>query len=122
MPVTWAFRGSVLTLALSAVVTNEEIERAIGEAVANAPRRSAMQLLWDARESQTPVSSDDIAWRFELVSSLGERGILSRVALLLRNEHRLILEIARQQLPKALRAIECEVFTDASQAAKWLEG
>lgn len=29
-----------------------------------------------ARSTETPLSSDDLAWRIELVSSLGERGAI----------------------------------------------
>jgi hypothetical protein len=122
MPVTWGFRGHVLTLSVIGVVTNQEIERAFDEAVANAPRRSDLRLLWDARASQTPVSADDMDWRFRLVAALAARGILSRAALLVLSEHLSLLDIARRQLQNALPAIQSEVFTESAKALAWLEG
>jgi hypothetical protein len=121
MPATWGFRGPVFTLTVIGVVTNEEIAQAFEEAVANAPSRSDLRLLWDARASLTPVSSDDMAWRFRLVSSLAERGILSRAALLVRTEHLALLQLARAQLRNALPVIESEVFTEPAEALAWLE-
>jgi hypothetical protein len=106
MPVTWDFRGLVFMLSVIGVVTNQEIERAFAEAVANAPSKTGLRLLWDASASLTPVSSDDMAWRFDLVSSLAERGILFRAALLVRKEHRLILELFRGQMQKALPSVQ----------------
>ena len=121
MPVTWGFRGLVVMLSVIGVVTNQEIEQAFDEAVANAPSRSDLRLLWDARASLTPVSSDDMAWRFWLVSSLAKRGILSRAALLVRSEHLTLRELARAQLQKALPAIQSEVFTEPAEALAWLQ-
>jgi stage II sporulation SpoAA-like protein len=121
MPVAWGFRGLVLTLSVIGVVTNEEIEQAFDEAVANAPSRSDLRLLWDARATLTPVSSDDMTWRFKLVSALAARGILSRAALLVRSDQLTLLELARAQLQKTLPAIESEVFTDLPEALAWLE-
>jgi SpoIIAA-like len=121
MPVTWQFRGAVLVLAVSGVVTNQEIEVTIGEAVASAPCQRGMRLLWDARKSQTPISSLDMVWRFELLASLGERGVFSRGALLLRQEQRQLLELGRLETSKALRTLESYVFTDESEALAWLE-
>lgn len=121
MPVTWDFRGLVIVLSVIDVVTNQEVERAFAEAVANAPSKTGLRLLWDASASLTPVSSDDIAWRFELVSSLAERGVLFRAALLVRREHRLILELFRTQMQKAMPSVQSEVFTEAAEALVWLE-
>jgi len=102
MPVTWESRGLVLILSVTGVVTNQEIEQAFAEALAKSPSRSDLRLLWDARASLTPVSSDDMAWRFELVSSLAERSILSRAALLVGSEHLTLRELARAQIQNAL--------------------
>jgi hypothetical protein len=121
MPVTWHFRGPVLMLSVVGVVTNQEIEQAFADAVAHAPSQTGLRLLWDASASLTPVSSDDIGWRFALVSSLAERGILFRAALLVRSEHRLILDLFRAQMQKAMPAVESEVFTEPAEALVWLE-
>lgn len=123
MPVTWEFRRAVLWLSVTGVVTNQEIELAVSEALTNAPYRSDMRLLWDARQTQTPVSSGDMAWRFDLVSSLAERGLISRAALLLESHDRALFELSRLEIQKALwAAIPCDVFADASEAVAWLEG
>jgi hypothetical protein len=122
LPVTWEFRGAVLKLSVIAEVTNQEIESAISEALANAPYPSDMRLLWDARETQTAVTSSDMAWRFDLVLSLAERGIVSRAALLLGGHHRATFDFSRAEMQKALSPLPCEVFADAAEALAWLEG
>jgi hypothetical protein len=122
MPVRWDFRGAVLTLSISGVVTNREIEQAIDAALASAPSRSGLRLLWDARATEGPLSSDDLAWRIEAVASLGERGVLCRAALLARIEQRASLAIWGKEGPKALRALEFGLFTDETEAGAWLAG
>jgi hypothetical protein len=123
VPVKWELRGSVLWLSIVAVVSNEEIELALADALASAPDRRGLRLLWDARESQTPLSSADMAWRFDLVSSLAERGLVTRAALLLVSRERALFELSRQEMQKALGAgLPSDVFTDASAALAWLEG
>ena len=121
MPVTWKFREAILVLRVCGVVTNREVESAFAQAFANAPSQSGLRLLWDARESQTPVSSEDVAWRCQLVSSLGERGVLSRAALLLRPDQQAFLEFGRLQLWKALQPVEGATFSDEAEALAWLD-
>jgi len=121
MPVSCQFRSGVLVLAVSGVVTNQEIDVTLAEALATAPCQKGMRMLWDARRSQTPISSSDMAWRFALLSSLGERGIVTRGALLLRPEQRQLLELGRLETSRALRTLESSVFTDESEAIAWLE-
>jgi hypothetical protein len=121
VPVSWEYRGSLLTLSVRDVVTNQDIELAMNDAIANAPSQSGIRLLWDARETLTPVSSDDVWWRFDLISALAERGVLSRACVLFRSEQRQMVDLVRPQLLWAIPAIPCEAFTDASVAAAWLE-
>ena len=121
MPVTWRFRGTVLWLSVSGVVTNAEIEAAFAEAVAGAPQQRDVRLLWDARATQTPVTAEDVAWRYELVSSLAERGVLSRAALLVRPDQTVFLELGRQELWKALPSLESDTFADEAEALAWLD-
>jgi hypothetical protein len=87
-------------------VTNEEIAAAFAQALASWADRSGMRLLWDSRRSQTPVSAVDMAWRFALVSSLGQRGQLRRVAWLLRPGQRHLREPGLKEMGHALSAIE----------------
>ena len=121
MPVTWKFRETILMLRVCGVVTNREVESAFAAALANAPSQSGMRLLWDARESQTPVSSEDVEWRFRLVSSLGERGVISRAALLLRADQRAFLEFSRLELWRTLLPVEGATFSDEAEALAWLD-
>ena len=121
MPVTWKFHEAILMLRVCGVVTNREVESAFAAALANAPSQSGMRLLWDARESQTPVSSEDVEWRFRLVSSLGERGVLSRAALLLRADQRAILEFSRLELWRTLLPVEGAAFSEEAEALEWLD-
>ena len=121
MPVTFTCEDAILTLSVRGVVTNEEIASAFAQALASSPGRSGMRLLWDSRRSQTPVSADDMAWRFELVSSLGERGLFQRVAWLLRPEQQELRELGLMEMNKALSAIEASAFTDEAEALAWVK-
>jgi hypothetical protein len=121
MPVAWDFRGAVLTLTVTGDSTNQEIGQAMGAAVANAPSRSGIRLLWDARASVSPLSSDDLAERIGLVSSLAERGVVCRAGLLGRAEQRASIAIWEKEGPKALRGLEFRLFTDETAARAWLE-
>ena len=122
MPVRWGFRGPVLTLSVSGVVTNPEIELAMKDALANAPSQGGIRLLWDARETLTPMTTDDLRWRFKLVSALAQRGALTRACVLFRSEQQQIVALVRPQFALAIPGVPCEAFTDASEAAAWLEG
>jgi len=121
MPVTWKFRETILMLRVCGVVTNREVESAFAAALAKAPSQNGLRLLWDARESQTPVSSEDVEWRWRLVSSLGERGVLSRAALLLRPDQQVFLELGRLELWKALQPVDGATFSDEAEALAWLD-
>jgi hypothetical protein len=121
MPVTWKFRDTILMLRVCGVVTNREVESAFIAALAKAPSLRDMRLLWDARETQTPLTSEDVEWRCQLVSSLGERGVLSRAALLLRAEQQVFLELGRLELWKALQPVEGAAFADEAEALAWLD-
>lgn len=121
MPVTWEFRGRVLILSVSGIVANQEIDLAMGEALATAPYRSGIRLLWDARATETPVSADEVEWRIGLVSSLADRGFICRAALLGRSEQRASIPIWEAEGPKALRGLGFRLFTNESEALVWLE-
>ena len=77
MPVEWELRGGVLILIFSGMVEREEIEGALAAALSDPRSRPRLGLLWDGRSSQTPLSADDLDWRFGLVSSLAERGLVA---------------------------------------------
>jgi hypothetical protein len=121
MPVTWKFRETVLVLRVCGVVTNREIESAFAQAFAKPPAPSGLRLLWDARETQTPLTAEDVEWRCQLVSSLGGRGVLSRTALLVRPEQQAFLELGRLELWKALQPVEGAAFSDEMEALAWLD-
>lgn len=121
MPVRWEIRGTLLILAFSGVVEREEIERAVAEALADPRSGRDMGLLWDARRSQTPVSTDDLAWRFDLVSSLCERGLVSRVGLLLTERWRTTLEYVQAEARRMVPGLRAGVFVDEAEARAWLE-
>ena len=120
MPVAWTFREGVLALSVSGVVSNREVEAAIAEALTGVRLRTGTPLLWDARKTETPLTAEDISWRFDLVTSLAKRGLISHGALLVRNEPSSLLEMSRTELRKALGSFRCEVFTDESDALAWL--
>ncbi len=121
MPVRWEVRGALLVLAFSGVVEKKEIEGALAAAFADPRSQRSMRLLWDARQSETPVSTDDLAWRFALVSSLAERGHIDRVALLLTERWQATLDYLRDEAPRIVPQLPAGVFTDEADALAWLE-
>lgn len=121
MPVTWEYRGTLLVVSIIGVIQNQEIEQAFGEALSDSRSGSGLRLLWDARRSETPVTSDDVAWRLELVSSLAKRGHFSRGALLGRGELGALFPIWLTELPKMAQVVPFRAFTDESEALAWLE-
>ena len=121
MPVQWELRGALLILVFSGVVEKEEIERALAVALSDSRCRPGMRLLWDARSSQTPVSAEDLSWRFELVSALAERGSVCRVALLVTERWRATLDYLRVEAPRVMPGLPAGVFTDEAEALAWLE-
>jgi hypothetical protein len=121
MPVTWEFRGKLLVLSVAGIVENSEIERAFDQALADPRCGPGIRLLWNASRSQTPVSAADVKWRLGLLSSLADRGILARVALLGRVDQRSTIAIGRSAVMEKALAAESAVFTDESDAVVWLE-
>ena len=122
MPLSWRFRGAVLVVTESGLISNDEIERVIlRDALSSPPARDAVRVLWDARPSESPLTSEDVDWRGQVMRLLGEHGHLSRFALVVRPEQRLTLEIGRSQLPRAVSPLSFGVFTEQHDALGWLE-
>jgi hypothetical protein len=121
VPVGWEYRGAVLVLSFTGVVEREDIEGALDGALSDPRCRPALGLLWDARRSETPVSADDIAWRFDLVSSLADRGLVSRAALLVSSDWSLMFEHFRFDMQRAFHNLQVDAFTDDAAALAWLE-
>jgi len=122
MPVLWDIREGILALSLTGQFTNGDIEQAVQEAAVDDRFRPGMRLLWDPRSSQTPMSSADLQWRIGLVSDFARRGLLSRLALVLRPDQRLSFEIFTNEAAKQLDVVPIRAFTDVSEAIVWLEG
>jgi hypothetical protein len=80
-----------------------------------------MGLLWDGRTSQTPLSADDLSWRFELVSSLAERALVSRAAVLVTEAWRATLDYFRSEAARIVPGLRLEMFVDEAEALAWLE-
>jgi len=121
MPIAWEFRSTLLAVTETGLVPNREIQRAfLGEALSDARSGPGTRVLWDARESETPLSAEDVAWRTETLSSLAQRGVLSRFALILRADQRDSLALGRSQMPKAVHPLQFGVFTQESEALAWL--
>jgi hypothetical protein len=55
------------------------------------------------------------------VSSLGERGVLSRAALLLQSDQQAFLEFSRLELWRSLLPVEGTTFSDEAEALAWLD-
>ena len=121
MPVEWELRGAVLILVFSGIVEREEIEAALAAALSDPRSRPRMGLLWDGRTSQTPLSADDLSWRFELVSSLAERALVSRAAVLVTEGWRATLDYFRSEAARIVPGLGLEMFVDEAEALAWLE-
>ena len=121
MTVRWEVRQCVLILIFAGVVEREEIEAAVASALADPRCAGGVGLLWDGRLSQTPLSTDDLTWRFEMVSSLVERGVVRRAAVLLTEGWRATLDYFRAEATRIAPGFHLEMFTDESEAIAWLE-
>jgi hypothetical protein len=119
MPVQWRLRGRVLILVFSGIVERKEIEAALAAALAQSP--GVVGLLWDGRLSQTPLSADDLDWRFDLVSSLTERGLVGCAAVLVTEHWRATLDYFRIAASRMRAGLRLEIFTDEAEALAWLE-
>jgi hypothetical protein len=122
MAVTWEYRQSLLAVRLAGVYPNEEVARAIDEALSDPRFGPATRLLMDGRESQTPISGADVEWRVLFFSSLPGRGLFPKVAYLLRPDQRGLLSLFQLAFmtPEDRGAVEVEVFTTESEALAWL--
>jgi hypothetical protein len=121
VPVGWEYRGDVLTLVFAGVVERREIEAAFAAAFSDPRCVPGMGLLWDARISHTPLSADDIAWRLDLVSSLGDRGLVNRAAVLVNDRWRATLGYFRGEVARWKPPLRLEMFADEGEALAWLE-
>ena len=122
MPLSWRLGGVVLIVTESGLVSNDEIERLIlRDALSSPPARDPVRVLWDARPSESPLTSEDVEWRGRVMRLLGEHGQLSRLALVVRPEQRLTLELGRTQLPNTVDPLAFAVFTEQREALSWLE-
>lgn len=113
-------RGFVLRLVFTGLVERHEIEDALAAALADPRSTGGLGLLWDARDSQTPLSAEDIAWRLQLVSSLAGRGVVRRSAVLLTESWRATLGYFRAEASRFRPGFRLEMFTDECEAVAWL--
>jgi len=120
MAVTWEYRGELLVVTETGVMTNEELERAfVREALADARARPAMRVVWDARGSLAPLSGRDIEWRVDLLTSLGAHGLVSRLALLVRGGKSQTAGLGRG-MAKEVLPLQFNAFSEESEALAWL--
>ncbi len=117
MPVRWQVRGKLLIFSVIGLVESKEVERSFVEAVSAVG--SGTLLLWDARRAEVVLTSDELARRFDLVDSLGERGLLRRAALLVEKED--IAALFAAEMPKAFARLPVATFRDEAEALAWLE-
>ena len=122
MAVSWQFVGRVLVVRESDVNSNAEIEQAfVGDALLDPRCGTGARVLWDSRASLAALSAEDMHWRMSTLRSLAEQGRLTKFALLTREDQRSTTELARSEVPKAVRPLEFSVFEDEAQALSWLE-
>lgn len=120
MAVTWEYRGELLVVTETGDLPDEELERAfVHEALADARARPAMRVLWDARGSEAPLSHGDIEWRVDLLTSLGVRGVVARMALLVRGGKSLTADLGRD-MARAVLPLQFNAFSEESEALAWL--
>ncbi len=123
MGVAWRFQGQVLVVTEGPLCSNDEIERTVVRGALSDPRcEDAVRVLWDARQSEWPLSADDVARRTNLMAMLAEYGVVSRFAYVVRSEQRLTIDLGRSEIAKAVVPLMFEVFASESEALGWLEG
>jgi hypothetical protein len=120
VPVEWELRGRVLRLIFTGLVERHEVEAALARALAEASPVGGLGLLWDARQSQTPLSTDDIHWRLNLVAALAERGVVRRAAVLVSERWQATLDYFRSEASKMRPGFQLEMFADERAAVAWL--
>ncbi len=121
MPVASEFRGRVLALVPSGDYDLAEVERALENACSDNRFRPGMTLLFDARRSLSPPSSEDVEWYLEFVRSLPSRGLSSRSAFLLGIQLHAVWELAEADMRRQAGKASARVFLDEAQAMSWLE-
>jgi hypothetical protein len=119
MPVDWELRGFVLRLIFIGLVERQEIEEALAAALADPRTPDGLGLLWDARLSPTPLSTEDIHWRLDLVSSLVARGVVRRAAVLVSERWRVTLDYFRSESSRLKPGFDLGMFTDEPEAVAW---
>jgi hypothetical protein len=120
VPVEWELRGLVLRLVFTGLVERHEIEEALAGALADPRFVRGLGLLWDGRDSQTPLSTEDLRWRFDLVAGLAARGVVRRAAVLLTERWRATLDYLRSEVSRMRPGFLLETFTDEGEAVAWL--
>ena len=122
MPLAWQFQEAILVVTEGALCSNDDIERLIlREALSDSRFHDGAGVLWDARNAEWPLSSDDVTWRTNLMASLAEYGVGLRFAFVVRPEQRLTIELGRSEIAKAVAPLEFNVFSARSEALAWLE-
>jgi hypothetical protein len=118
--VDWELRGFVLRLIFTGMVERPEIEQALATALADPRTPDGLGLLWDARQSQTPLSTEDIRWRLELVGALAARGVVRRAAILVSERWRVTLDYFHSESPRLDPGFRLAMFTDEGEAVSWV--
>lgn len=123
MPVSWEYRASLLAVRLEGVYSNEEVERAANEALADTRFGPDTRLLMDGRRSQAPISGADVEWRVAFALSLPGLGLHPKVAYLLRPDQHSLLQLFQVAFmtPADRAVIEVKVFTVEAEAVAWLD-
>ncbi len=122
MGVAWRFQGAVLVVTEGPLCSSDEIERVILRGALSDPRcEEGVRVLWDARQSEWPLSSEDVAWRTNVMAMLADYGVASRFAYVVRSEQRVTIELGRSEIAKAVVPLVFQVFTSESEALGWLE-
>ena len=109
-----------MVLTLTGIVEREEIEGALAAALAHPRSRPGLGLMWDARLSQSPLSAEELEWRFALVASLATRGALRRAALLVNEGWRGTLDYSGAEAARMAPGLPVEMHTDQAAALAWL--
>jgi hypothetical protein len=118
MPVTWRFQHSVLILGFIGNYDFADVRAAVDEAFADAAFRPGTSLLMDARSSLIYLSTDEAVRRARWFTSLRDRGVSSRWALLLRPYPLQMLETAVACFREV--GVDAQVFSDPDAAMEWL--
>jgi len=120
LPVTWSYRDAILIVETIGTYGRAELERALADARADARFAAETPVLFDGRLSQADISTADVDWRVQFVSTLRAMGFSPRCAVVVRDKP-VTFGLGRMlSLRLGSEDVELRVTRDFDEALRWL--